>query len=75
MSRVPPLHGPPKHNCHQHGEGAPVTKDTFLTVHWNNLLSLGLGIPTLLYVVAAFSTPLWSERAGLIGLAVFGAIF
>ena len=52
-----------------------MTKDTFLTVHWNNLLSLGLGIPTLLYVVAAFSTPLWSERAGLIGLAVFGAFF
>ena len=52
-----------------------MTKDTFLTVRWNNLLSLGLGIPTAIYVVAAFSTGLWAERAGLIGLAVFGAFF
>ena len=56
-------------------KGTPVTKDTFLTVRWNNLLSLGLGIPTLIYVVAAFSTALWVERGGLIGLAVFGAFF
>jgi hypothetical protein len=46
-----------------------------LTVRWNNLLSLGLGIPTLIYGVAAFSTDLWLERGGLIGLAVFGAFF
>jgi hypothetical protein len=52
-----------------------VTKEKFLTVRWNNLLSLGLGIPTLIYIVAAFSTGLWLERGGLIGLAVFGAFF
>ena len=52
-----------------------MTKDSFLTVRWNNLLALGLGIPTLIYVVTAFSTALWLERGGLIGLAVFGALF
>lgn len=52
-----------------------MTKDEFLTVRWNNLLSLGLGLPTLIYVVVAFSTALWVERSGLIGLAVFGAFF
>lgn len=74
MYRMLPLRGLPKAvECRQPEKGAPVTKDTFLTVRWNNLLSLGLGIPTLIYVVAAFSTGLWSERGGLIGLAVFGA--
>ncbi len=57
------------------GERAPVTRDDFLTVRWNNLLSLGLGIPTLIYVLAAFSTAMWMERGGLIGLALFGALF
>ncbi len=52
-----------------------MTKKEFLTVRWNNLLSLGLGIPALLYVVAALSTSIWSERGGLIGLAVIGAIY
>lgn len=71
-----PLRGLPKGvNCHQPEKGAPVKKDTFLTVRWNNLLSLGLGIPTVAYVVASFSTGLWLERGGLIGLAVFGALF
>lgn len=52
-----------------------MTKDTFLTVRWNNLLSLGLGIPTLIYVVVAFSNSAWLEMDGLIGLFVFGAVF
>lgn len=76
MYRVLPPHGLPKAvKRHQPEKGAPVTKDRFLTVRWNNLLSLGLGIPTVIYVVAAFSTALWLERGGLIGLAVFGAFF
>ncbi|MCG3212403.1 MAG: hypothetical protein FOGNACKC_06072 [Anaerolineae bacterium] len=52
-----------------------MTKETFLTVRWNNLLSLGLGIPALIYVIAAFSTSMWLERGGLIGLAVIGALY
>ena len=50
-------------------------KEDFLTVHWNNLLSLGVGVPTLIYIVVAFSTSIWSGRGGLIGLAIFGALF
>jgi hypothetical protein len=34
-------------------------KKDFLTVRWNNLLSLGLGVPTLIYVAAALSTSIW----------------
>ena len=52
-----------------------MTKENFLTVRWNNLLTLALGIPALIYVVVAFSTSLWSTRAGLIGLAIIGVLY
>ena len=50
-------------------------KENFLTVRWNNYLSLGIGLPTMIYIFFAFSTPIWSVRGGLIGLAIFGALF
>ena len=52
-----------------------MTKEEFLTVRWNNLLSLGLGIPALSYVVAAFSTSAWSGKGGLIGLSIIGVLY
>jgi hypothetical protein len=52
-----------------------MTKEKFLTVRWNNLLTLGLGIPALVYVVVAFRTSLWTEMGGLIGLAVIGVLY
>ena len=55
--------------------GDGMTREKFLTVRWNNLLSLGLGLPTLVYVGAAFATSFWSERGALIGLAVIGVLY
>ena len=52
-----------------------MTKDKFLTVRWNNWLTLGLGLPTLAYVVVAFSTSVWSRMVGLIGLAIIGVLY
>ncbi len=52
-----------------------MTKEDFLTVHWNNLLSLGLGLPALIYVVAALSTSAWSGRGGFIGLTIIGVLY
>jgi hypothetical protein len=52
-----------------------MTKEKFLTVRWNNLLSLGMGIPVLVYVVVAFSTSIWLTRGGLIGLAIIGVLY
>ena len=52
-----------------------MTKENFLTIRWNNVLSLGIGIPTLIYIVIAFSTSMWLDRGGLIGLSLFGALF
>ena len=52
-----------------------MSKDKFLTVNWNNLLTLGLGIPLLIFVVYAFSSSVWTERGGLIWLAIIGVIY
>jgi hypothetical protein len=50
-------------------------KDRFLTVRWNNLLSLGLGILVLTYAAVALSTSLASELGGFIGLVVIGVLY
>lgn len=52
-----------------------MTKEKFLTVRWNNLLSLGLGLGALAYVVIAFSTSIWSTMGGLIGLSIAGVLY
>jgi hypothetical protein len=52
-----------------------MTKEEFLTVRWNNLLSLGLGLIVLIYVIFALSTSVWSGAGGFIGLVVIGVIF
>jgi len=52
-----------------------MTKEKFLTVRWNNLLSLGLGIPALIYILAAFSSSFWSTRGGMIGIALIGVLY
>ncbi|MBE0703906.1 MAG: hypothetical protein IH582_12185 [Afipia sp.] len=52
-----------------------MTREKFLTIRWNNLLSLALGVPALIYVVVALSTSAWSGRDGLIGLAIIGALY
>ena len=50
-------------------------KEDFLTIRWNNILTAGLGIPTLIYILAAFSGSLWSTKIGLIWLAVIGVVY
>ncbi|MGB3717337.1 MAG: hypothetical protein WA996_23180 [Candidatus Promineifilaceae bacterium] len=52
-----------------------MTKEEFLTVRWNNLLTLGLGIPALIYVVVVLSTSVLSDSAGFIGLALISVIY
>jgi hypothetical protein len=52
-----------------------MTREAFLTVRWNNWLSLGLGLPALIYVVFALSSPAWAEQGGLIGLAIIGVLY
>jgi len=52
-----------------------MTKERFLTVHWNNMLVLGLGLPALLYVAVVLAAPMMSDRASFIGLAVIGILY
>ena len=52
-----------------------MTKEKILTVRWNNLLALGLGLPALIYVIVALSTSIWLGRNGMIGLAIIGALY
>ena len=52
-----------------------VAKEKFLTDRWNNWLTLGLGLPTLLYMIYAYATPLWASKEGLIIIGVIGAIY
>jgi hypothetical protein len=50
-------------------------KEEFLTVRWNNILTVGLGLPTLIYIVVAFSTSLWTTMGGMIGLSILGVLY
>jgi hypothetical protein len=52
-----------------------MTKEKFLTVGWNNVLTIALGIPAVVYIVYAFSTSLWSEKGGMIGLSIVGVLY
>ena len=52
-----------------------MSKKDFLTIRWNNLLSLGLGLPTLIFVFAAFITPVWSTKGGMIALSIIGVMY
>lgn len=50
-----------------------MTKEKFLTVRWNNLLSVGLALIVLTYVGIVIATSDWSGRNALIGLAIIGS--
>ena len=52
-----------------------MTKEKFLTVRWNNLLSLILGIPALIYIGVVLSTSLLSDTAGFVGLVIIGIFY
>ena len=52
-----------------------MTKDNFLTKSWNNWLTVGLGLPTLIYATIFLSTSVISDFAGFIGMFVLGAVY
>jgi len=52
-----------------------MTKEEFLTLRWNNLLSLLMGLVPLTYVAVVLSTSALSARAAFIGLVVVGVLY
>jgi hypothetical protein len=55
--------------------GDAVTKGEFLTVRWNNWLSLGVGLPTLIFIAVALLTSIWATKGGLIALSIIGVLY
>ena len=52
-----------------------MNKEDFLTVRWNNVLALGLGLVFVVYAVVVWSTSVWSDGAAFVGLVVIGAVY
>jgi len=52
-----------------------MTKEKFLTVRWNNLFTVGLGLILLIYVYIVLSTSVLSDKAPFIGLVVLGVLY
>ena len=52
-----------------------MTKEKFLTVRWNNLLTLALGPPTLIYAIVVLSTSVLSDFWGFIGMVIMGVVY
>jgi hypothetical protein len=52
-----------------------MTRDKFLTVRWNNWLTLAFGLPTLGYAVFGLSTSVMSDFTGFLGMVIFGIIY
>jgi len=50
-------------------------KDQFLTLRWNNVFTLGLGLVFVIYAVVAPSTFELSDGAAFFGLFVLGAVY
>ena len=56
-------------------KGETLSEDEFLTVRWNNILTLGLGLILLIYVAVVLSTSVLSDLAAFIGLVVIGVVY
>ena len=52
-----------------------MSKGEFLTVRWNNILALGLGLILLIYAAVVVSTTVLSDFASFIGLAVIAVVY
>ena len=52
-----------------------MTKEEFLTLRWNNLLTLGLGLLVVIYVLVVLPTPVSSDLAAFIGLVLLGVVY
>jgi len=50
-------------------------EEKYLTVRWNNLIMLGLGIPALVYGIIVLTTPALSDFAAFVGILFFGVLY
>ena len=50
-------------------------REEFLTLRWNNILTLGFGLIMLAYVAFVLFTSALSDVAAFIGLVLIGAVY
>ena len=53
----------------------PAQRDRFLTVKWNNRLSVGLGLPAIIFVGVALLSDGISDGAAFLSLALIGVLY
>ena len=49
--------------------------DRYLTLTWNNAITVLLGVPTILYGIIALSTSALSDRDAFIGMVLLGVVY
>ena len=52
-----------------------MSKEDFLTLRWNNILTLGMGLIMLTYIYFVLTTSFLSDAVAFWGLVVLGAIY
>ena len=52
-----------------------MNKERFLTARWNNILSLALGLPALVYVLIVLTSSVMSDFSSFIVLVVIGVVY
>jgi hypothetical protein len=52
-----------------------MSREEFLTVRWNNLLSLVIGLIPLTYVIVVLTTSTLSPGAAFTGLMIIGVVY
>ena len=52
-----------------------MTSEKFLTVRWNNWLTLLMGIPFLIFGIVFLSADLMSDFSGFVTLVIAGAVY
>lgn len=49
-------------------------KEAFLTAHWNNILSVALGLVAVIYIIVVQTSAVLGDLASFIGLVVIGGV-
>ena len=52
-----------------------MTMEKILTKRWNNWLTFGFGLPTLIYAVIFLTSSAIPDFPGFIGMFIFGAVY
>lgn len=53
----------------------PAQRDRLLTVRWNNRLSVGLGLPALIYAGIVLTADVLSDGVAFVWLLLIGAVY